>query len=100
MPTRSITVSTATTQILAYTNARTGASFYNNGSVLVYVSEDQTAIAAQGFPVAVGGSVDLIRALGDEPQNSWFAITGSSTADVRIIESFGELPVLLRPSPQ
>lgn len=98
MPSRPVTVAATPTQILSYNNQRTTASFTNNGTNTIFVSEDQLDIATNGHPIAVGGALDLIRALGDEPQLEWFAIVAAATENLRVLEAFGELPELFRPS--
>lgn len=100
MPTRPVTVGTAPTQILAYNNKRTTASFTNNGTAVIFVSEDQAGIATDGYPIAVGGALDLIRAFGDEPQLEWFAIVAAGSENLRVLEGFGRLPVMIEPGQQ
>lgn len=97
MPTRVVTVTTGATPILSYNNQRTTASFTNNGTDVIYVSNDQTLITTNGYPIAVGGALDLIRALGDEPQSLWFASVGSGTQEMRILEAYGDLPIITQP---
>lgn len=97
MPTRPITVDTTPTQILSYNNKRTAASFTNNGTATIFVSEDQNALATNGYPIPVGGALDLVRALGDEPQLEWFGLVAAATQNLRVLESFGEIPVLIEP---
>jgi hypothetical protein len=97
MPTRVVTVTTSATQILSYNNQRTTASFTNNGTAVIFVSNDQTGITTNGYPIAVGGALDLIRALGDEPQSLWFASVATATQEMRILEAYGDLPVVSRP---
>ena len=97
MPTRPFTVGTSPEQILSYNNRRTAASFLNNGSNTIFVSEDQNDLATNGFPIPVGGALDLIPAFGDEPQLEWFALVAAGTENLRVLESFGELPELSRP---
>ena len=97
MPTRVVTVTTAPTQILSYNNQRTTASFTNNGTAVIFVSNDQTGITTNGYPIAVGGALDLIRALGDEPQSLWFASVATSTQEMRILEAYGDLPIITQP---
>jgi len=97
MPTRGITVNTNSGQILQYNNRRTGASVFNNGTVQVFISEDNNDIANQGYPIAAGGAIDLVRTFGSNPQDQWFAITASSSANVRILEEYGQLPELFTP---
>lgn len=97
MPTRPVTVGTGATPILSYNNKRTTASFTNNGSNTIFVSEDQRDIAANGYPILVGGALDLIRALGDEPQIEWFGLVAAGTENLRVLEAFGEIPELFAP---
>lgn len=97
MPTRPITVGTGAGQILSYNNKRTTASFTNNGNNTIFVSEDQSDLAANGYPIPVGGALDLVRALGDEPQLEWFALVAAGTENLRVLEAFGELPILVEP---
>ena len=95
MPTRVVTVTTAATQILSYNNHRTPASFTNNGTAVIYVSNDQTGITTDGYPIAIGGALDLIRALGDEPQSLWFASVAAGSQEMRILEAYGVLPIII-----
>lgn len=97
MPTRPVTVTTTAEQIVAYNNKRTAASFTNNGSNTIFVSEDQANLATDGYPIPVGGALDLVRALGDEPQLEWFALVAAGTENLRVLEAFGELPILVEP---
>lgn len=98
MPTRPITVPTDPIQILSYNNERTTASFTNNGINTIFVSEDQNNLLTDGYPIPVGGALDLIRALGDEPQLEWFGLVAAGTENLRVLEGFGEIPALFRPS--
>ena len=97
MPTRGITIGSAITPILTYNNKRTTASFTNRGASEIVVSEDQTGLAADGYPIGAGGSLDLIRAFGDEPHLAWFAITLGGEVNLRVLEGFGMLPVMVEP---
>lgn len=97
MPTRPITVGTSAEQIVAYNNKRTAASFTNNGAATIFVSEDQSDLATNGYPIPVGGALDLVRALGDEPQLEWFALVAAGSENLRVLEAFGELPILVTP---
>ncbi len=97
MPSRSVTVAATTTKLLDYNNRRTTVSIFNNDSADVFISEDETGILAEGYIIQSGGALDLIRPLGDTPQNLLFAISAAGGADVRILEQFGELPPLEEP---
>lgn len=97
MSARPVTVGTTATLLLPYNPDRTAVSIFNNDSAAIFVSEDQVGILAQGFPISAGSAVDLIRALGDNPQDILFAVSVAGGADVRLLEQFGELPVLFAP---
>lgn len=97
MPTRPVTVGTTALQIVAYNNKRTVASFTNNGNNTIFVSEDQGNLLTEGHPIVAGGALDLIRALGDEPQLEWFGVVAAATENLRVLEGFGMLPILVEP---
>lgn len=97
MPTRPITVTTLPQVILSYNNRRTTASIANEGAATVFVSEDETSITTNGYPILAGGALDLLRALGDEPQNQLFIESAAGGEDVRVLEAFGSLPELFQP---
>lgn len=98
MPTRTVTVGTTPTRLMPFNNRRTAASFTNNGAATIFVSNDESGIVAGGYPIAVDGALDLIRALGDEPHILWFAQVAAGTENMRILEAFGALPELTVPS--
>ena len=98
MPTRNVGVTTNPQIVLPYNNRRTTASLANEGAATVFVSEDQTNITTDGYPIVAGGALDLIRALGDEPQTELFIQSAAGGEDVRILEAFGALPELIFPT--
>ncbi len=100
MPSRPVTVSTGATELLSYNNSRTAASFNNNGTVTIFVGNDEGNLLAEGFPIAAGNGLDQIRALGGEPHLQWFGIVAVTDFNVRVLESFGAMPELLVPPPQ
>jgi hypothetical protein len=97
MATRPVIVETTATEIAPYNNRRTVLSMYNNGTADIFVSQDQTNITSDGYTIAVGGALDLVRALGDEPETQWFGAVATATQNLRVLEQFGELPDLLKP---
>lgn len=64
----------------------------------MFIGEDQAGLLARGSPITAGGAISLNRALGDTPQDIMFGISSAGGADVRILEQFGELPVLAEPA--
>lgn len=100
MPNRSVTVGTTVTRIVSYNNRRTALSLANEDTATIFISEDQTVTTGTGYPILAGGALDLLRALGDEPQNALFAISAAGGADLRALESFGKLPELTQPGAQ
>ncbi len=99
MPMRSVTVSTASTPVLSFNNRRTTASLTNNGSATIFINSSQANITTNGYPITVGGSIDFIRALGDEPQLAMYAAVATGTENLRIIEQYGAVPESLYPEP-
>ena len=88
MPTRPVTVGTTATPVFVHNNRRTAWSLANEDTATIFVSEDETNVLAGGY----------LRALGGEPQNVLFAISAAGSADLRVLESFGELPPLVEPA--
>ena len=97
MATRPFTAGTATAKIAADNPRRTALSFINNGAADIFLSQDQSAVTTNGYVVAAGNGLDLIRALGDEPQTEWYVQTAAVNVNVRVLEAFGQLPVLFTP---
>ena len=54
MPVRTVTVGTTPTQVMAYNNRRTTVSLTNVGTATIYLSDSQTDITNQGYPIEVG----------------------------------------------
>ena len=98
MPTRPVTVGTTATPVFVHNNRRTAWSLANEDTATIFVSEDETNVLAGGYPILAGGALDNLRALGGEPQNVLFAISAAGSADLRVLESFGELPPLVEPA--
>ncbi len=97
MPSRAVTVGTAPTQLLPYNPKRTSVAIFNEDTAAVFIGEDQGGLLDQGSPIQAGGAISLVRALGDSPQDILFGISSAGGADVRVLEQFGELPVLFEP---
>lgn len=100
MPTRPVSIGTVATPVVSYNNRRTSLSLANEDAATIYVSEDETVSTSNGYPILAGGALDLIRALGDEPQWQLFAISAGGGADLRVLEAFGSLPELFQPGGQ
>ncbi len=99
MPMRSVTVATTSTPVLSFNNRRTTASLTNNGSATIFINSSQANITTDGYPITVGGSIDFIRALGDEAQLAMYAAVATGTENLRIIEQYGAVPESLYPEP-
>jgi len=79
-----VTVTSAATLVKAANSWRAGITLYNVGTATVYVGTDSSVTSSTGMPVAQGGAYDF---------NGWegyrgdiYAITASSTADLRYLE--------------
>lgn len=97
MVSRQFTASTTGNQAIAYHKGRKGWIIFNNGGSTVFISENQSNITSQGFPLAVGESIDYTEFEGDDPRIPIYAQTTAGTADLRIIETFGLNPLLTPP---
>lgn len=87
---RTVTVGTTLTEILPFNPKRTAYTIKNYVGGTVFVSNDQTNIVAQGFPLAVGDFISMILAWGDEPADQLYAQMSAGSTDLRIEESFGD----------
>lgn len=87
---RRATVGTDPVQIVAYQKDRTGVMIRNVGGAEVFISTDQVDIINQGWNIAVGEYVAFLRVDGDAPDLQIYAQTASGTAELRIVESYGE----------
>ena len=69
------------------------------GALPIFINSSQADITGSGYPITVGGSIDFIRALGDEPQLAMYAAVASGTENLRVIEQYGSVPESLTPEP-
>lgn len=97
MPTTPVDVLTTVTRLLDRNNRRTTASFTNNGTDTIFVSEDEGSVLTRGYPIVAGGALDLIRVFGDNPHDQWFGVVATTISEMRVLEQFGQLPVLEAP---
>lgn len=80
-----VTISSTASAVMLANNERKGSLVYNNGSVTIYLGMDANVTSSNGLPVASNASFN------NSGQNEvWkgniYAITASSTADVRFWE--------------
>lgn len=98
MPSRSVTVGTTATPLLSYNPRRTTVAVFNEGSATIFIGEDEANLLTQGAPITAGGAISFVAALGDTPDRVLFGIIAAATADVRLLEQFGNLPPLETPA--
>jgi hypothetical protein len=85
---RTVTVTSAVTEIADYNPQRVAFALQNNGTVRVFVSHDAVNVLAQGWPVDPGVMLSFSVADGDQPWLQYFAQTASGSAELRIYEGF------------
>jgi len=95
MPWRAVTVTTTPTMIWGYNRKRRSGALFNNGAQAVFISQNQAAITAEGFPIPAGAGATLHREEGDQPELTLWAQVASGTADIRVQEGTPET----RPEP-
>lgn len=98
MPSRSVTVGTAATPLLSYNPRRTTVAVFNEDTNTVFIGEDEANLLTEGSPISAGGAISFVAALGDTPDRVLFGISAAGSADVRILEQFGDLPPLETPA--
>lgn len=87
-----LTVPITAYQIVPYNKKRVGILIKNYSGNLVFISNDQQDPLGQGFPLAVGDYLSFIKTDGDIPELQVYAIASGGTSDVRVVETFGEVP--------
>lgn len=78
-------------QIVPYNKQRTGILIRNTGPATAFLSNDQTDLLDTGYPLASGEFVAFLSADGDVPELQLYAVTAAAAADLRIVETFGEV---------
>jgi hypothetical protein len=84
-------VGTSVVQIVSYNRGRSGVLVRNYSGATCFVSPDGSDPLTTGYPVAEGEFLALLRTEGDAPELQLYGQCSSGTADLRIVESFGEL---------
>ncbi len=81
---RPVTVGTTPTQLAGQDLKRRSISLFNNSSVDVFFSQNQSVSTGTGFVLKAGSSVTLTREEGDEPELPLYAVVVAGTADLRV----------------
>lgn len=84
-----VSVSTSSTEIARYNEKRTSLVILNNGLNVVFISQDEANILANGYPLDPGGAVSFTEIDGDEPALRIYGQTSAGTSDVRVTEGYG-----------
>jgi hypothetical protein len=87
---RQVTVGTDPVQIVPYKEGRSGLLIRNWSGSTVFVSTDGGTVISTGYPLNVGEYLNLINSEGDAAELQVYGQCASGTADIRIIESYGE----------
>jgi hypothetical protein len=87
---RQVTVGTNTIQIVPYKEGRSGLLIRNYSGSQVFISTDSSSLISTGYPVNVGEFFNLLNSDGDASELQVYAQCASGTADLRIVESYGE----------
>ena len=88
---RQATVGTDVVQIVPYKEGRSGLLVRNYSGSQVFISTDSSSLLATGYPVNVGEFLNLLNSEGDAAELQVYAQCASGTADIRIVESYGEV---------
>jgi hypothetical protein len=88
---RPVSVSSQVTQIVPYNPKRVGLLLRNYSGSEVFLSNDQVDVLNSGYPLAVGEFISFLTADGDVPELALYAVTASGTANLRVVETYGEV---------
>jgi hypothetical protein len=77
-------------QIVPYQPGRSGVLIRNYSGSQVFISTDAGSVLTTGYPINVGEFITLLNADGDAAELQIYAQCASGTADLRIVESYGE----------
>jgi len=91
MPFRQVTVGTTVTNIVPYNEKRSTIIIRNVSGSTCYIHDSQVDVISKGFPLDVGDVLSLIKKDGDQPEYALYGQTSTGTADLRIIEQYGEV---------
>ena len=70
------------TSVAAVNANRASLLIYNAGSVIVYLGQSSAVTTGTGIPLLPYGSIE-----DTESKDSWYAIAGGSTGDLRVVET-------------
>jgi len=85
---RKVEVTTVVRQIASYNPKRVCISITNYAGSDAFIHTNQTRVTTEGFPIAVGTTISLIKADGDDPREALWGQTVTGTADIRVQESW------------
>lgn len=81
----------AALQVVPYNEKRAGLLIKNFAGNPAFLSNDQVDVTVRGYPLAVGEFLSMVRVDGDVPELQLYAQTLVGAADLRIVETFGEV---------
>ena len=70
------------TSVVAVNANRASFLIYNSGSVTVYLGQSNIVTTSDGIPLLPNASLE-----DTESKDSWYAITGGSTGNLRVVET-------------
>jgi len=85
---RKLVVSSEVTKILSYNKERISALIFNIGDYDLYVSENPTEIAENGFPIRAGMCLQIREKDGDDATKELYGICPSGSVELRIWEVY------------
>jgi len=87
---RKVSVGTEPTQVASYNPRRVCITIINYSGSTCFIDTDTKNITSEGFPLAVGSIMSLIKRDGDHPEEALWGQCESGTADLRVQESWSE----------
>jgi hypothetical protein len=89
MPMKQVVVTTVLTPVYAQNARRSTSTIRNISAQQVLISEDQSDVVNQGFPIDNGQAPSFTYRDGDQPENAMWAIVAAGTATLKVYEGYG-----------
>ena len=85
---RKVSVDTTVRQLASFNPKRVCITIINLSGTTAYIHTNQIQVVDEGFPLAEGSIMNLIKADRDHPEEALFTQTSTGTADLRVQESW------------
>ncbi len=72
-----------------FAQGRSSVTIINNGTETIFLGYDESLTIGNGLPMKAGQAFVFSRDFSDDPELAIYAISTSTTNDIRVLEAFG-----------